>query len=117
MQVTSDLAGFWQKHYPPLRRELGRRYPKHSWPEDGRTAQPPPPKRAAGAVMRSALWNAAIAKDRHERRPLARTAAILTPAARRLLAKSALSLTPAGRCLSQGLPSPRPSPPADRGRG
>ena len=44
VQVTSDLASFWQKHYPPLRRELGRRYPKHSWPEDGRTAQPPPPK-------------------------------------------------------------------------
>lgn len=44
VQVTSDLGSFWQKHYPPLRRELGRRYPKHSWPEDGRTAQPPPPK-------------------------------------------------------------------------
>jgi ATP-dependent helicase HrpB len=44
VQVTSDLASFWQKHYPPLRRELGRRYPKHSWPEDGRTATPPPPK-------------------------------------------------------------------------
>ena len=44
VQVTSDLASFWQKHYPPLRRELGRRYPRHSWPEDGRTAQPPPPK-------------------------------------------------------------------------
>ncbi len=44
VQVTADLASFWQKHYPPLRRELGRRYPRHSWPEDGRTAQPPPPK-------------------------------------------------------------------------
>ena len=44
VQVTSDLASFWQKHYPPLRRELGRRYPKHSWPEDGGTARPPPPK-------------------------------------------------------------------------
>jgi len=44
VQVTSDLGSFWQKHYPPLRRELGRRYPKHSWPEDGRTATPPPPK-------------------------------------------------------------------------
>jgi len=44
VQVTGDLESFWQKHYPPLRRELGRRYPKHAWPEDGRTAQPPPPK-------------------------------------------------------------------------
>jgi ATP-dependent helicase HrpB len=44
VQVTSDLASFWQTHYPPLRRELGRRYPKHFWPEDGRTAKPPPPR-------------------------------------------------------------------------
>jgi len=44
VQVTSDLESFWQKHYPPLRRELGRRYPKHSWPEDGKTAQPPAPR-------------------------------------------------------------------------
>jgi ATP-dependent helicase HrpB len=34
VQVTSDLAGFWVKHYPQLRRELGRRYPRHAWPED-----------------------------------------------------------------------------------
>ena len=44
VQVTSDLAGFWQKHYPPIRRELSRRYPRHSWPEDGATAVPPPPR-------------------------------------------------------------------------
>jgi ATP-dependent helicase HrpB len=44
VQVTSDLANFWTQHYPPLRRELGRRYPRHSWPEDGATAKPPPPK-------------------------------------------------------------------------
>lgn len=34
VQVTSDLAGFWKRIYPDLRRELGRRYPRHSWPED-----------------------------------------------------------------------------------
>jgi ATP-dependent helicase HrpB len=34
VQVTSDLAGFWVKHYPQLRKELGRRYPRHAWPED-----------------------------------------------------------------------------------
>src|SRR5262249_17876697 len=42
VQVTSDLAGFWQRHYPSLRRELGRRYPRHSWPEDPLHAAPPP---------------------------------------------------------------------------
>jgi ATP-dependent helicase HrpB len=38
VQVTSDLAGFWQRHYPSIRRELMRKYPRHAWPEDGRTA-------------------------------------------------------------------------------
>ena len=45
VQVTRDLAGFWTQHYPALRRELGRRYPRHAWPEDGATARPPPPGR------------------------------------------------------------------------
>ncbi len=43
VQVTRDLAGFWTQHYPALRRELGRRYPRHAWPEDGATARPPDP--------------------------------------------------------------------------
>ncbi|HEV2765618.1 MAG TPA: ATP-dependent helicase C-terminal domain-containing protein, partial [Pyrinomonadaceae bacterium] len=34
VQLTSDLAGFWQRHYPQVRRELSRRYPRHAWPED-----------------------------------------------------------------------------------
>lgn len=34
VQTTSDLAGFWERLYPQLRRELGRRYPKHAWPEN-----------------------------------------------------------------------------------
>jgi ATP-dependent helicase HrpB len=34
VQVTTDLAGFWQRHYPAIRRELIRKYPRHSWPED-----------------------------------------------------------------------------------
>jgi ATP-dependent helicase HrpB len=34
VQVTTDLAGFWQRHYPSIRKELVRKYPKHSWPED-----------------------------------------------------------------------------------
>lgn len=39
VQVTSDLAGFWTRHYPQLRRELMRRYPKHRWPEDPQTSR------------------------------------------------------------------------------
>ena len=34
VQVTLDLAGFWERLYPQVRRELSRRYPKHAWPED-----------------------------------------------------------------------------------
>ena len=34
VQTTTDLAGFWTRLYPEIRRELMRRYPKHSWPED-----------------------------------------------------------------------------------
>lgn len=34
VQVTTDLAGFWQRLYPQVRRELSRRYPKHKWPEN-----------------------------------------------------------------------------------
>jgi ATP-dependent helicase HrpB len=36
VQTTTDLAGFWQRLYPQVRRELMRRYPKHAWPEDHR---------------------------------------------------------------------------------
>jgi ATP-dependent helicase HrpB len=38
-QITDDLASFWVNTYPEVRRELKRRYPKHSWPEDPATAQ------------------------------------------------------------------------------
>lgn len=43
VQVTTDLASFWKTHYPELRGQLMRRYPKHAWPADGATASPPPP--------------------------------------------------------------------------
>lgn len=36
VQMTSDLAGFWERLYPEVRRQLSRRYPKHSWPEKPR---------------------------------------------------------------------------------
>ncbi len=40
LQVTSDLAGFWQREYPRIRKELGRKYPRHPWPEDPTKAVP-----------------------------------------------------------------------------
>ncbi len=33
VQTTTDLAGFWERLYPQVRKELGRRYPRHKWPE------------------------------------------------------------------------------------
>ncbi len=31
VQVTQDLGRFWSEHYPKLKSELQRRYPKHEW--------------------------------------------------------------------------------------
>lgn len=31
VQITKDLSGFWKEHYPGIRQELQRRYPKHEW--------------------------------------------------------------------------------------
>ncbi|HUP58220.1 MAG TPA: ATP-dependent helicase C-terminal domain-containing protein, partial [Bdellovibrionota bacterium] len=45
VQITTDLAGFWQRAYKEVRRELSRNYPRHSWPEDPLTAEPPKPRR------------------------------------------------------------------------
>ena len=35
VQTTTDLAGFWERLYPEVRRGLMRRYPRHQWPEKG----------------------------------------------------------------------------------
>jgi len=42
VQVTTDLAGFWTRHYPAIAKELRRKYPRHAWPDDPITASPPP---------------------------------------------------------------------------
>lgn len=34
VQLTQDLASFWQGTYFEVRKELKRRYPKHFWPEN-----------------------------------------------------------------------------------
>lgn len=44
VQITTDLAGFWERTYPSVRKELCRRYPRHSWPEDPLDAVPPAPR-------------------------------------------------------------------------
>jgi ATP-dependent helicase HrpB len=31
VQVTQDLANFWREHYPKIKSELKRKYPKHLW--------------------------------------------------------------------------------------
>jgi ATP-dependent helicase HrpB len=39
VQITSDLASFWNKAYFMVRKDLRADYPKHSWPEDPLTAK------------------------------------------------------------------------------
>ena len=31
IQITQDLASFWHEHYPRIKSELQRKYPKHLW--------------------------------------------------------------------------------------
>jgi len=41
VQVTTDLAGFWERGYLEVKKELSRKYPRHSWPDNPKTAEPP----------------------------------------------------------------------------
>lgn len=49
VQVTSDLASFWDNTYEEVKKELRFRYPKHSWPDNPRTA----PAQAKGRPRQS----------------------------------------------------------------
>lgn len=41
VQITRDLPSFFRTHYPAIRKELMRKYPKHAWPEDPSVPIPP----------------------------------------------------------------------------
>jgi len=45
LQVTTDLEGFWKRHYPAIRRQLRQRYTRHAWPEDPASASGKSPPR------------------------------------------------------------------------
>lgn len=47
-QITDDLAGFWSRTWPSVRKELRARYPRHAWPEDptNATAESRPRRRS-----------------------------------------------------------------------
>ncbi|WP_281545346.1 ATP-dependent helicase HrpB [Grimontia sp. SpTr1] len=40
LQITQDLAGFWQGAYREVQKEMKGRYPKHVWPDDPANHQP-----------------------------------------------------------------------------
>lgn len=40
IQVTQDLARFWQGSYKDVQKDMKGRYPKHYWPDDPANAQP-----------------------------------------------------------------------------
>lgn len=45
IQITADLPGFWQGTWADVKKDLAGRYPKHSWPVDPATSEPPKPRR------------------------------------------------------------------------
>ncbi|WP_215766768.1 ATP-dependent helicase HrpB [Gluconobacter cerinus] len=42
--ITADLAGFWKGSWSDMRKDMRGRYPRHDWPEEPATAEPPKPR-------------------------------------------------------------------------
>ena len=61
VQTTTDLAGFWQRLYPQVRKELSRRYPNISGP---RTSMTPDEQAIRGIIS---TWQSATARDELDR--------------------------------------------------
>ncbi|MEW6990370.1 ATP-dependent helicase HrpB [Colwelliaceae bacterium 6441] len=40
IQITADLAGFWQGSYKSVQKDMKAQYPKHYWPDDPANAKP-----------------------------------------------------------------------------
>ncbi len=40
LQLTRDLAGFWQRGYQEILKEMRREYPRHHWPDEPQAAPP-----------------------------------------------------------------------------
>ncbi|WP_268247352.1 ATP-dependent helicase HrpB [Alishewanella tabrizica] len=40
LQITRDLASFWQQSWQDVKKEMKGRYPKHFWPDDPAQARP-----------------------------------------------------------------------------
>ena len=41
IQITADLAAFWEGSWAEVRKDMAGRYPKHEWPEFPSTGKPP----------------------------------------------------------------------------
>lgn len=44
IQITSDLAGFWEGSWREVRKEMAARYPKHNWPANPANVPERPPR-------------------------------------------------------------------------
>lgn len=58
LQITSDLAAFWQGSYREVQKEMKGRYPKHPWPDN--PAEALPTKRTKN-ILKSVVLDAAAA--------------------------------------------------------